>query len=160
MVVSFTKSNIFITKVTKLCSIPTHFLKDKKAILKLELEYIHKNDFPNSEVLDKTTWCSARSIAGNGNSQNSQVTILWGQFSPLWISKISRSIVSLHIEHATCTNTHFLLTEQNVYVNWIFNFKNCYIMLGGLSVSELPFQVLFLSSLTIGTFIPSPYHKA
>lgn len=50
-----------------------------------------------------TSWCSGRSIAGNGNSQNSQVTILWGQLSPSWIYKILRSIVSLHNEQATCT---------------------------------------------------------
>lgn len=48
------------------------------------------------------TWCSARSTAGNGNSQNSHVAILWGQFSPLWMASISRSIVSLHSEQATC----------------------------------------------------------
>ena len=48
------------------------------------------------------TWCSDRSIAGKGNSQNSHVTILWGQFSPLWTAKISRSIVSLQSEQDTC----------------------------------------------------------
>ncbi|PKI73091.1 hypothetical protein CRG98_006499 [Punica granatum] len=47
----------------------------------------------------------SQSIAGNGNSQNSQVMILCGQISPLWMDVMSRSIVSLHIEHDTCSTT-------------------------------------------------------
>jgi hypothetical protein len=63
-----------------------------------------------------TSWCSARSVAGRGNSQKSHVTILRGQFSPC-LANISRSILSLHIKHSTgawvsekCSSASFIGT--------------------------------------------------
>lgn len=79
-----------------------------------------------------TSWCSARSTAGNGNSQNSHVTILWGQFSPLWTARISRSIVSLQSEQATgawvfkkCSSACFLGTISPQILHFLRFRKQC-----------------------------------
>ena len=115
MVISFSQSNVSVTQMTQLRPIPTYFLKSQSNsnIVTISPNIYHWNHFIE-KWFRISTWCSARSIAGKGNSQNSQVTILWRQFSPLWIARISRSIVSLHSEQATCSHTYGVNNITNV----------------------------------------------